>query len=800
MDELLADFLAETTENLAALDEALLKLERAPEDSVALGVVFRLFHTIKGTCGFLDFPRLEKLAHTAEDLLERLRSRDGPQTLTLLPPVLAAIDRIKDIVDATAISGAEPAGDDTALLAAMAGGSVKCAWGGRAAVALQPNPSEAPPEAQSIRVNITTIETLMTLVSELVLTRNQLLQIVRTDPDSRFNTPLQRLSHLTSDLQEGIMKTRMQPIRHAWTLLPRMVRDLAAELGKQITLETQGGDTELDRHVIELIRAPLTQMVRNCADHGIEACASRIAVGKPASGTIRLNSFHEGGTIVVEIGDDGAGLNTDRIRERAVARRVINPADLADMGERQLNRLIFTPGLSTAASVTAVSGRGVGMDIVQTNVERLGGTIEVSTAPGLGTMFTVRIPLTLAIISALTVEAGGQCFALPQGCIAEVLRVDTGAAATVQEPSVEYVDGTPMLRLRERLLPLVSLAAMLGLRVSQRSHVMTPGHAVTIVVAQLGGLLAGLLVERVFDTEEIVVKPASRLLRHIALFSGSTILGDGSVIMILDPSGLSRTIGQDGGAKRHQQPAVPATTETENTRSAMLLVRLTAGARPVAVLLGLVARIESIAHDAIQTTQDHVMTPYRGFLMPLVTPAGRHPEIDPMPVLVFSERGRSVGLVVAEIVDVVEETLTLELASERPGVLGTAMISGQATEVLDTAYWLIRGRRDWFADDRVEAGTATRLLVVEESKVFRQLHVTALAASGYHVTAVESAAKALALRDADAPAFAATLSDVETETGPAIEAGFDEYVGKFDRAALLAALQRRLAPAERHPA
>ena len=668
----------------------------------------------------------------------------------------------------------------------------------------------------------------MTLVSELVLTRNQLLQLARSDADSRFNAPLQRLSHLTSDLQEGVMRTRMQPIRHAWSTFPRMIRDLSVGLGKQIRLEMHGEETELDRHVLELIRAPLAHMVHNCADHGLEPAAKRLPVGKPAHGTIRLNSFHEGGTIVIEVGDDGTGLATDRIRERAIERQLATPAELAGWGDRQVHRLIFHPGLSTAAAITSVSGRGVGLDVVQTNIERLGGTVEVQSTPGLGTVFTVRIPLTLAIISALVVEAGGQRFALPQTCIAELVRVEA-QATTDGHLAIEHVDGTPVLRLREKLLPLVSLARLLGLEPGQ------PDTTMTIVVAQLGGLLAGLLVDQVFDTEEIVVKPASRLLRHLQVFSGNTILGDGSVIMILDPSGLSRAIGQASGTIARHLPDAPGTmAERSGDRSAMLLVRLAASDGPVAVPLGLVARIESIPRDSIQQRPDHAVTRYRGHLMPLVAPAGRQPDIDPMPVLVFSDQGRSVGLIVAEIVDVVDDQLAIELTSRRPGLLGTALISGQITEVLDTAHWLMQGRGDWFAGSPSHTGTGTRLLVVEDSAFFRQLLLPALAAAGYQVTAVDSAAKALALRDAaEPPCFDAIISDVEmpgidglqfarrlkqggawsatplvalsgrtnaADVGRGNDAGFDEYVGKFDREGLLAALHRQLGEPERRAA
>ena len=602
MDELLSEFLAETTECLAALDQALLQLEQTPADTATLGVAFRLVHTIKGTCGFLDLARLECVAHAAEDLLGALRAGDLQITPRLITAVLGAVDCMKTIVAEISVTGAESPGDDAAVLKALRDSlTVSVAeesWPSPRSDAVD---DQAPDQAaQTIRVSVAAIESLMTTVSELVLTRNQLLQLARSAEDNRFNAPLQRLSHLTSDLQEGVMKTRMQSIRHAWSTFPRLLRDLASELGKRIKLDMCGDDTELDRHVLELIRGPLTHMVRNCADHGIETPAVRIAAGKPEAGTIKLNSYHQSGTVVIEVHDDGAGLANDRIRERAITQQLATHAELSGWTERQIQRLIFLPGFTTAQAVSAVSGRGVGMDVVLTNVECLGGTIEIQSKAGAGTVFTVRIPLTLAIISALVVDAGGQRFALPQSCVAELVRIEPRLSNSADQLVIDRVDGTPVLRLRNKLLPLVSLAKLLKLPVTDDGT-----GPLTVVVVQLHGLLVGLLVDQVFDTEEIVVKPVSRLLRHIAVFSGNTILGDGSVIMILDPSGLEQAIGPTSSTSSpHMVERLPETSEHSGDRSAMLLVRLAHDAGPVAVPLALVARIERLPSKTIQQTSD----------------------------------------------------------------------------------------------------------------------------------------------------------------------------------------------------
>jgi two-component system, chemotaxis family, sensor kinase CheA len=400
MDDLIADFLTETNESIADLDTALVKLERTPDDKDTLSLIFRLVHTIKGTCGFLGLPRLERVAHAAENVLGKIR--DGvltatPETVTL---VLTALDRIKAIVAGLASSGSEPTGDDGDLVDALDAAATGEAPEPEPALP-EPAPEldEAPPEpvptvaeaalapptpapaspdtpagepiatVQTIRVTVDVLEDLMTLVSELVLTRNQLLQLARTQESTGFAVPLQRLSHITSDLQEGVMKTRMQPIGNAWNKLPRLVRDVARETDKKIELTMLGADTELDRQVLELIKDPLTHMVRNSGDHGLESPAERRAAGKPETGTITLNAFHEGGHIIIEIADDGRGLPLDRIRAKVLANGLATEAELAGMGDAQLQRFIFRPGFSTATVVTAVSGRGVGMDVVKTNIE-----------------------------------------------------------------------------------------------------------------------------------------------------------------------------------------------------------------------------------------------------------------------------------------------------------------------------------------------------------------------------------------------------------------------------------------------
>lgn len=440
MDDLLADFLAETNESLADLDVALVKLERVPDDQDTISLIFRLVHTIKGTCGFLGLARLERVAHAGEDVLGRVRDGKLAATPTIVSLVLAALDRIKHIVSALAVSGTEPAGNDQLLidqLNAVADGRAptdqpeaeeEAQASGVVAepAAIEAVVAEATVANQTIRVTVDVLEDLMTLVSELVLTRNQLLQLARGQENSPLAVPLQRLSQITSDLQEGVMKTRMQPIGNAWNKLPRLVRELGRELDKQIELVMLGAETELDRQVLELIKDPLTHMIRNSADHGLEAPAQRRAAGKSETGRITLNAFHDGGHIVIEIGDDGRGLSVERIRAKVLANGLATEAELAAMNNNQIHSFIFRPGFSTAAEVTAVSGRGVGMDVVKTNIERIGGTVDLKSVAGQGTTFTIKIPLTLAIASALIVEASGERFAIPQISVVELVRAQRG--------------------------------------------------------------------------------------------------------------------------------------------------------------------------------------------------------------------------------------------------------------------------------------------------------------------------------------------------------------------------------------
>ena len=579
----------------------------------------------------------------------------------------------------------------------------------------------------------------MTMVSELVLTRNQLLEIARRQDDGGYKVPLQRLSHVTAELQEGVMKTRMQPIGTAWQKLPRVVRDLSAELAKKIELVMQGAETELDRQVLELIKDPLTHMVRNSADHGIESPLERRAAGKPEKGTIRLAAYHEGGTITIEIADDGRGLDFASIRGKVRERGLAAEPELDRMSDAQVAKFIFHPGFSTAKAVTAVSGRGVGMDVVKTNIELIGGTVDIASERGRGTSFTIKIPLTLAIVAALIVSAGEERFAIPQVAVLELVRVRPGS-----EHVIERINGTPVLRLRERLLPVVPIATVLDLPGSQGSA----GEEGFVVVTQVGREFFGILVDGVFHTEEIVVKPMSSKLRHIPLFSGNTILGDGAVVLIIDPNGIARVVGSAAGREQFATAAPLAEAAGDAAEAVTLLIFRGGGESLKAVPLSLVTRLEKIDAGRIEWVGGRPLIQYRGRLMPLV-PAD--PEIairreGTQALVVFSDGERSMGLVVDEIVDIVDDRLEIELVADRSDVVGSAVIRNRATEIVNVAHYLPLAHDDWArpARGRGSAGSPT-VLLVDDSAFFRELLTPVLKAAGYRVAAAESAERAMAL-------------------------------------------------------
>ncbi len=722
MDEAIVnEFLVESHENLDQLDRDFVQLEEDPQNREMLARIFRTIHTIKGTSGFLGLGKLEKVTHVGESLLSRLR--DGallldPEITTVL---LRMVDAVRQILSSIESDKNEGGGDYTSLIADLtrlqdpaaraAATAVPVAAAPATAPAVTPDasPAVAPPPSpvstpapqpvhaaatetaearnaghgvsdSSIRVDVGLLDKLMNLVGELVLARNQVLQFTTAQQSSAFTATSQRLNLITSELQESVMKTRMQPIGNVWSKFPRVVRDLSVMCGKKVRIEMEGQETEIDKTILEAIKDPLTHVVRNSVDHGIESPETRTAAGKPAEGRLFMRAFHEGGQVNIEIVDDGAGIDPEKIRAKALARGLISAEQASRLGDREIVNLVFAPGFSTAEKVTNVSGRGVGMDVVRTNIEKIGGTVDIHSKHGEGTTIRIKIPLTLAIIPALVVTAAGDRYAIPQVSLVELLRLDGEQA----KRGIERIHGAPVYRLRGNLLPLVDLARELEIPTETQGE----ADAINIVVLSAEDRTFGLIVESINDTEEIVVRPLGNQLKGLDCFAGATIMGDGSVALILDVLGIAHRSRVITAARdRSLAEAQVASSETGDAAQAMLLLGV-GGEGRIAVPLSLVARLEEFPAAAIEHTGRQAVVQYRGEILPLIDLAeqlsrGVAAPSDPVQVVVYTEDGHSVGLVVDRILDIVEERVQGRRAANRSGLLGSGVIQGRVTDLLD---------------------------------------------------------------------------------------------------------------------
>lgn len=739
MKEVLKDFLQESYENLDRVDSELIELEEQPDNRELLSSIFRSMHTIKGTCGFFGFDKLEKVTHIGENLLVKLRDGEYSMTEEIATGLLAMVDAVRvmlaeisdnghdgrklysqliaqlsELKDHGRILGYSPAmalpsadskpqssstekssaESDKVPAVATDTGATDTAKSGTApasgkppAVAKEDKPVANVVEA-SIRVDVPVLDSLMNLVGELVLARNQIVEYVGAHENTQVVAAAQRLNLITSELQEGVMQTRMQPIHSVWAKLPRVVRDLSRSCGKQIKVEMEGKSTELDKSLIEAMKDPITHLVRNSVDHGIETPEKRLAAGKPAEGTLLLRAFHEGGQVHIEISDDGGGIHPERIKAKAIENGVVTAEQAARMSDQEICKMIFLPGLSTAEAVTNISGRGVGMDVVKTNIEKISGAIDLDTEVGRGTIFKIRVPLTLAIVPALIVSTGRQRFAIPQVNLIELIRIDEED----QGKAIEFIHGCPVHRLRGQLLPLVYLHKELKLETPEKG-------ALNIVVLQAEKCRFGLVVDQINDTQEIVVKPLAEALKSIPVFAGATIMGDGRVALILDTLGIGqRARVMSDSPDRTVSLSVNGVAESVGKSETLLLVSTESDGR-LAIPLSRVARLEQFEMERTERAGDTAVVQYRGQILPLVQlsdflherRAGYAQEsLEPslIQVVVFGEEGRQVGLIVKEIIDVVDEVLQTRGKSSRDGVLGTAAIDGQVTELLDVSAFI----------------------------------------------------------------------------------------------------------------
>jgi two-component system chemotaxis sensor kinase CheA len=776
-EEIIKDFLIESAENLDQLDKDFVEMEKNPQDDEILSRIFRAIHTIKGTCGFFGFSKLEKVAHGGESLLSKMRDGELHLTPEITSALLRVVDAVREILGNIEQNGAEGNTDYSELvalleklqgdreivanasmdtedpdeyLAMMAARQpqgkkssavasqisppgdeepvrlgqllVGVGWAEKSAVekALQIQQSgDTRPVGEimsdagqvssqrvadaleiqrevahtksvsesTIRVDVHLLDRLMNMVGELVLSRNQTLKFINLIEDSGLQSAAQRLNLITSELQEAVMKTRMQPISGVWGRLPRVVRDISVSLDKKIRLEMEGQETELDRTILEAIKDPLTHIVRNSVDHGIESPEKRRAAGKPEEGLLLLRAYHEGGQVIIEISDDGAGVNTQRVAEKAVERNLMSRDELSRMSEREITNLVFLPGFSTAEKVTNISGRGVGMDVVKTNIEKIGGAIDLSSDRGKGSTLKIKIPLTLAIIPALIVTCRDGRYAIPQVSLLELVRLDGEAA----RKGIEMVNGSPVYRLRGNLLPLVYLDRLL------KSEEGQPGapeaeQVLNIVVLQAEDRPFGLIVDGIHDTEEIVVKPLVKQLQHIGVFAGAAVMGDGKISLILDVVGIAHAahvLSEERSGGRVD--AGPSRDQKDENVQALLLLQAGKEGR-FAMPLSMVARLEEFETTSIERAGNIDVVQYRGQILPLLYVGdcfgGHHAETDNtlvgnLQVVVYARDGESVGLVVNRILDITEERITTKSHASRAGVLQTAVIQDRVTELLD---------------------------------------------------------------------------------------------------------------------
>lgn len=772
--ETIREFLVESFENLSRLDQELVELETHPHDASLLGSIFRTFHTIKGACGFLAFSTLETISHQAENLLSQLR--DGKRELDseFVSLILETVDATREVLASIEASGTEgnlpleslterlrnAAQLNTAierepvltstpqpeLLQSSAAGSenrnilnakektpprIHALEDARREQRQSEDEELARPAAAdtTIRVGVPLLDKLMDLVGELVLTRNQILQFNLEREDAALNATSQRLNLITSELQEGVMKTRMQPIGVVWNNLPRVVRDMAVHLSKQIQLKMDGSDTELDRTILEAIKDPLIHLVRNSCDHGIELPEVRVASGKPPQGTMTLRAYHEGGQVNIEISDDGAGIDIPRVKHKAVENGLLRPEQVEKLSDREVINLIFLPGFSTMHVVTNLSGRGVGMDVVKSHIEKIGGGVDIFSRSGEGTTVKIRIPLTLAIIPGLVVTSGGERFVIPQVSLLELIRLNEDSC----DKRIEYVHGTPVYRRRGNLLPIAYLNDVLGLTARDKEQ------SASMVVLQAEDRQFGLVVDGINDTQEIVVKPLGKQLKGLTLYAGATIMGDGRVALILDVLGIGQHSGVFGEAREQSRVAVKEAVQSDIKTQRLLLFRAGLYER-LAIPLSLVARLEEFPLSAIEYAGGGQVVQYRDHILPLVSlrsvlePDAPHSCNSPNPVqvVVFNEGDRSVGMVVDQILDVAEEAVTVRQQSSRKGLLGSAVVGKLVTDFLDLSEVVNATSGKWFAaaDGRADG---KNILVMEGSAFSRGMIRGGLDMAGYSV-------------------------------------------------------------------
>jgi two-component system, chemotaxis family, sensor kinase CheA len=881
--ELVAEFITESREHLADVEGQFLEIEAggASINVDLVNTVFRGVHSIKGAAGFLGLTTVNKLAHSLENVLGKMRTRDLAPTPGIVDVMLKAADALTKLINNVETSNATDVSTHVTALDQIFSGEAAPAERAidRASTPMPdrqpavaesaPTPSSphhveepaaslvaainepvnsatAPAEIasteraaaqpaggaavveNSIRVQVGVLDCLMNLAGELVLGRNQLMQTISAEGHAGIDAVAARLDQVTTELQEAIMRTRMQPIGAAFSKFPRVVRDLSAKLGKQCEVVMDGKEVDVDKTILEAIGDPLTHLVRNSIDHGIERPEVRQAAGKPAVGTVRLRAYHQAGKVRIDVGDDGGGIHPTKLKQKAVEKGVISAEQASRMGDREATRLIFHPGFSTAEKLTDVSGRGVGMDVVRTNIEKLGGTVDIDSTPGKGTTIQITLPLTLAIIPSLIIRSHEECFAVPQVNVLELVRIRTNDS----QLNISRVKDAEVLRLRGELLPLVRLDRVLGLPGSDHPSVEGP---VSVIVMETGPRRYGLAVDEIVDSEEIVVKPLGRHIKTSTCLAGATILGDGRVALILDAAGIAGAAELAEPQNNNSSADIDAKPKQATGQDVQdLLLFSTTQADRFAVPMSLVTRLERVASDDIKLVGGRRLLQYRGSSLPLLRledfvksePMG---EMERYFVIVFRAAKREAGLLVPMLDDIrqLAPEIDAETFRER-GVAGGFVLNGVTMRMIDVVDLAELAHPEWFVESKVQepdAGEAPLLLVAEDSSFFRKQVTDFLTASGFQVVGCEDGAKAweylteeahdvqLIITDIEMPnmngfelcervkqdaklrslpVIALTSLASEADVARGREVGIDDYQVKMDREQVMEAVTRLL--------
>jgi len=773
MDDLIADFVSECREMLEALGGEIVAWEARPDDRARLDSIFRFVHTVKGNCGFFDFPRLEALSHAAEDALADVRAGRRHPDGALVSGVLAIIDRIGEMVAAIEAGEEMPGGDDSALIHALEPGAEGPVAPAAATVADGTIRASAAP--RTIRLSVELLDRVMSTVSDMVLARNELARRLReSETDVPVDGAFERLSSIIADMRDAITRTRMQRIENLFVGLPRMVRDLSAELGKQVLVDVEGGDVELDREMIEMIRDPLTHIIRNAVDHGIEKPAERLQSGKREIGVLSVTARQSGNQILIDIHDDGRGIDGKKLVDKAIATGVIGKEEAAQLSPRDKLALIFEAGLSTANQVTAISGRGVGMDVVRSNVERIGGIVEVDSKLGEGTRMTLRVPLTLTIIPALTVSVGNQHFAIPRSAIEEIVR------ANGESVKLEHLGGAGVATIRGRRVPEVSLADILGL---PREADEQDGKL--IVLRPAGGDVYALLVDRIHDHEELVVKPAAPAVMATGLYAGTTLADDGSPILLFDPAGIAAV----GGVRLEAQERTARIAEGEeivgSKAAPVLLFRGLDGGRK-AMRLAVVDRIEEVPATNVKEAAGQLRVQVGDVILPLAGAASSDIGDGKVRLFRLSDGEHEIGYAFSEVIDFASVENEVIHADRLGEVSGVSLINGEPAELVD-AHWL-------FSNHVGPAARATeqRVCLMPGWDPWMQNMLRPLVeAAGYRVVddADEDKADIVVACQGEDLSEEATDKTIWLRSEPEAANKSDDSIYRYDRAGLLMALK-----------